>query len=294
MIKKLTNIGLVVLLVIGCHSSKIKKDDKIILSVGDGTLTLAELFDAVPASIQSKISKEQVNNYLQQWIEMELIYREALRLGMDKDEKFLSKLENAKRELLVQQYVDKYLSENDNVTDEEALGYYNENKDNYQVEAEEIRALQIFVESLEDANNAYQRISGGEDFESVARELSVDFNDNNRIDLGYFTKDEIIPELSSRVFNSSVGTITRPIQSEFGYHIFKIINRHQKGSYKEFDEVKDQIVARLKSLKRNEKYTDLILALRNKTNYNFNVGPLKEFFKDSTFQLSGEIVNKSH
>ncbi len=294
MIKKIAIIGIIVLFVCGCHSSKPKQAGKVIASVGDGTLTLEQLVDAIPPSIQSKISKEQVNNYLQQWAEMELIYRDALRLGMDENENFLSKLEQARRELLFQQYVDKYLSENETVTDEEALGYYNDNKDNYQIEDDEIRALQIFVASSAEANNAYQRISRGEDFEAVAREVSIDFIDNQRIDLGYFNKDEIVPDLSNRIFNASVGTLTRPMQSEFGYHIFKIIDRHERGRIKEFEEVKDQIVARLKSVKRNEKYTDLILKLRNKTNYNFNIEPLKEFFKDSTYQLSSEIANKSH
>lgn len=277
----------------GCHSPEKKKDDKVIVSVGEGNLTLDELLDAVPASMKSRISKEQINNYIQQWIEMELIYRESLRSGLDKDENILKELEDAKREILVRHYLDQHLSDDEAVTDAEALDYYNENKDSYKLEDDEIRAFHILVATSNEANTAYQRINRGEDFETVAREVSLDFEENNRIDLGYFNREEIVPELSARVFSSRIGSTTRPLQSDFGYHIFKILDRKQKGSYQDFENVKDQIMARLKSIKRNEQYTDLILRLRNKTNYNVNVEPLKEFFKDSTFQGSSEIINRS-
>lgn len=294
MIRKLKIVWLILLLIVSCRSSENDKDKKVIVSVGDGDLTLEEIFYAIPSSIQSKISKEQINNYIQQWIETELIYREALRLGMEKDEKILNDLETAKRELLVRNYIDKYLSDDEDITETEALGYYNENKDGYKIEEDEIRALHILVTTSEEANDAYQRINRGEDFEAVAREVSIDVTENQRIDLGYFNREEIVPELSSRVFGTRVGRLTRPLHSVFGYHIFKILDRKEKGSYQDFENVKDQIIARLKSIKRNEKYTDLILSLRNKIKYNVNVEPLKEFFKDSTYQISNEIINHSN
>jgi peptidyl-prolyl cis-trans isomerase C len=276
----------------GCHSTEKVENEKVIVSVGDGNLTLQKLVEAVPASMKSKISKEQINNYIQQWIEMELIYREALRSGLDKDEKVLKALEDAKKEILVRRYLDEHLSDEKEVTEAEALDYYNENKDSYELEDDEVRALHILVATSEEAQAAYRRINNGEDFEKVAHEVSIDFEENNRIDLGYIKKEEIVPELSARVFSSKVGSVTRPLQSDFGYHIFKILDRKQKGSYEDFEGVKGQIISRLKSIKRNEQYTDLILGLRNKTNYKVDVEPLKEFFKDSTFQVSNEITNQ--
>ncbi len=278
----------------GCHTTRKVEDDKVIVSVGDGNLTLQKLVEAVPTSMKSKISKEQINNYIQQWIEMELIYREALRSGLDKDEKVLKELEDAKREILVRRYLDEHLSDDKEVTESDALDYYNENKDSYKLEDDEIRALHILAATSEKARAAYQRINSGEDFEKVAREVSIDFEENHRIDLGYIKKEEIVPELSARVFSSSIGSVTRPLQSDFGYHIFKILDRKQKGGYQDFESVKDQIISRLKSIKKNEQYTDLILGLRNKTNYKVDVEPLKEFFKDSTFQFSSEIINQSN
>ncbi len=124
--------------------------------------------------------------------------------------------------------------------------------------------------------------------------MSKEFFENKRIDLGYFKKEDILPEIAAKVFNSRVGLITKPLQSDFGYHIFKIVDRKKKGSYREFNEVKDQIIARLQSMKRNEKYRDLIIELRNKIDYKMNIEPLKEFYKDSTYQNSSQIVERSN
>jgi peptidyl-prolyl cis-trans isomerase C len=290
MIRRLKIFAIFVLLVLGCNSSK-QEDEKIIVSVGDGALTLEQLNNVLPSSIRSKISQEQISNFIQQWIEMELIYQDALRLGMDKDEDVLAEFENAKREILVRNYLDRKLSNDPQITETEALEYYNENKDTYILGEDEIRALHILVSTSEEADNAYKRIRNGEEFETVAHEVSYDFIENKRVDLGYFKKADIVPEIATTVFNHRVGSLVRPIQSEFGYHIFKILDRRQKGGHREFEEVKDQIIARLKSIKRNEKYKDLIIELRNKIDYKMNIEPLKEFYKDSTFQQLDQIVN---
>lgn len=291
MIKQIKIFGLIIFLIIGCNSSQ-KEDGTVIVSVGEGRLTLERLNNVIPSSIQSKISQEQINNYIQQWIETELIYREALRLGMDEDEELQLALENAKREFLVRKYLDKYLSDYEGLTDTAAFEYYKENQDNYILADDEIRAFHILVSTNKEANNVYKRLREGEDFEAIARDVSKEYFENKRIDLGYFKKEDILPEIAAKVFNYRVGLITKPLQSEFGYHFFKIVDRKQKGSYREFDEVKDQIIARLQSMKRNEKYRDLIIDLRNKIDYKMNIEPLKEFYKDSTYQNSSQIVEK--
>ena len=293
MYRNLPLLGLVILMIIACNSSKKEMDGNVIVSVGDGVLTLEQLDNAIPESIQSKISQEQVSNYIQQWIEMELVYQEALRLGMDKEKSLLTELEKAKRELLVRNYLDRHLSDEAGITETQAVEYYNENKDNYILQQDEIKALHILVSNSDEANAAYRRISNGEDFETVAREISIDYTENGRVDLGYFSREEIVPVIASRVFRTAVGRTTRPTRSEFGYHIFKILDRKAKGKYREFEEVKDQIVARLKSIKRNEKYIDLIIDLRKSTNINRNIELLREIYKDSTYQQANQITTHS-
>jgi len=289
--KKIVNL-LIILLIICCSSSEKKEKGTVVVSVGEGILTLEQLNRAIPSSINSTISQEQINNYIQQWIEIELIYQEALRRGMEEDEELKIELENAKRELLVRKFLDNYLSNND-VLEKEARDYYEENKDNYLLVEDEIRAVHILVSTYNEANQAYRRIRNGEDFETVAQEVSIDYSENNRIDLGYFKRNDIVPEISNTLFSYRVGSTTRPLKSEFGYHLFKILDRRGKESYREFEEIKDQIIARLKSMKRNDKYRELIITLRNKINIKKNIDILRQFYNDSTYQQPNQVVNSS-
>jgi len=282
--RQLKFIVLIILFIWGCHSSP-KKDEKVIVVIGNGKLTLEELVNTIPPSLLSKISKEQLDNYIQQWIEMELIYREALHKGLDKQKDLVKELEDAKREILVRNYLESYLAKTEKVTEEEAREYYNENRSSYLLHSDEVRALHILTASSREAQKAYDRIRKGEDFETVAREVSIDYAQNKRIDLGYFSRQELLPEIASQVFRTRTGRVTRPLKSSFGYHIFKIVSRRKKGEYIDFEEVKDQIEARLMTIKRNERYRDLILGLRNKTDYKLNVEPLNEFLKDSTYHF---------
>jgi len=292
MIKRSIIFGLIAIIIYSCSSPE-QNNEKILVSVGEGNLTIDQLDSAIPTSIQTEITQEQINNYLQQWIEMELIYRDALRLGMDNKEEIIAEFENAKREILVRNYLERKLSATERLTENEALEYYNENKESYMLPGDEIRALHILVSTADEANSALRRIRNGEDFEAVAREVSSDFSDNQRIDLGYFRKDDIVPDIAQRVFSYRVGSLTRALQSEFGFHVFKILDKKQKGSLREFEEVRDQIIARLRSIRKNENYRELIIELRKKTDVKTNIELLKELYQDTTILKQDQIIADS-
>ncbi|HEX9975108.1 MAG TPA: hypothetical protein VGD14_23845, partial [bacterium] len=108
--KKYLLFWLIILLSFNCGKNKNKIDEKVIVSVGKGSLTLEQINNEIPSSVQPKVSKEQLNRFIQQWIEIELIYQDALRIGMDKERDFEKELEKSKREILVRKYFEKYLS----------------------------------------------------------------------------------------------------------------------------------------------------------------------------------------
>ena len=282
-------IVLLALFLLNCTTEKVEEVPALV-SVGNGILTEKKLNESIPPSVKSLISQEQINNYIQQWIENELIYQDALINELDKEKVFKKELEKQKRDILIKNYLDNFYSKKYEISDSEAQQYYEDNKDSYELADDEVKALHILANTKKEADDARKRIRAGEDFEEVAKEISIDYLEKRRIDLGYFTREKIIPEIRSIFYNrNKVGSIPRPIKSEFGYHLVKIIDKRSKGSVKPFDEVKDQIVNRLKSMKRNEEYRDLIVELRNKININRNVDLLRKFYSDSTL-----ITNKKN
>ena len=264
-----------------CSKQKEKNED-VIVTVGDQKLTYQMLLREIPEKMRNKMSHEELSIYIQQWIDQELLYQAAMRMGMDLDADYFQELEKIKKELLVRKFLENYLLTKDaQVTEEEALDFYEKNKDTFIVPKTEIHALHILVSTIERANWVVKRIRAGEPFEQVAKEMSEDYRQHGRIDLGYFNRDDVVNDVAKKVFSYRVGSVTRPIKSDFGFHIFKILDRRERGTFKTFEEVKDKIYARLRAGKKKQAYRNLVSELREKIAVKKNESLLSKVASDS-------------
>ena len=120
----------------------------------------------------------------------------------------------------------------------------------------EVRARHILVPTEDEAKAAVKRLQAGEDFAKLAAELSKDPGSEGG-DLGYFTKDKMVPEFADAAFKLDVGKLSEPVKSQFGWHVIKVEDKRAK-PFPSFDSVKDQL-ARYVGQKAQ---SDLILKLR--------------------------------
>lgn len=85
------------------------------------------------------------------------------------------------------------------------------------------------------------RLKKGEDFAKLANELTEDpAGRKDGGDLGYFTKEQMVPEFSSVAFKLDKGSISDPIKTQFGWHVLKVEDK-RKRQPPEFDKVKPQL-----------------------------------------------------
>ena len=85
------------------------------------------------------------------------------------------------------------------------------------------------------------RLKKGEDFAKVAGEVTEDPSGKaNGGDLGYFSKDQMVPEFSEAAFKLENGQISDPVKTQFGWHVIKVEDKRVKPAPK-FEEVKPQI-----------------------------------------------------
>ena len=85
------------------------------------------------------------------------------------------------------------------------------------------------------------RLKKGEDFAKVAGEVTEDPSGKaNGGDLGYFTKEQMVPEFSDAAFKLETGQISEPVKTQFGWHVIKVEDKRTKPAPK-FEEVKPQI-----------------------------------------------------
>ena len=85
------------------------------------------------------------------------------------------------------------------------------------------------------------RLKKGEDFAKVASEVTEDPSGKaNGGDLGYFSKEQMVPEFSDVAFKLEKGQISEPVKTQFGWHVIKVEDKRAKPVPK-FEEVKPQI-----------------------------------------------------
>jgi peptidyl-prolyl cis-trans isomerase C len=96
-------------------------------------------------------------------------------------------------------------------------------------------------EAEDKAKAVIARLNKGEDFQKVANELTEDPSGKaNGGDLGYFTKEQMVPEFATVAFSLEKGKISGPVKTQFGWHVIKTEDKRTKPK-PTFDEVKPQI-----------------------------------------------------
>src|ERR1700739_4534671 len=109
---------------------------------------------------------------------------------------------------------------------------------------EEVRARHILVEGKDEAKAIIDQLKGGADFAKLAKEKSKDPGAAEGGDLGYFTKDQMVPEFSDVAFKMYPGQLSNPVKTQFGWHIIKVEDKRMR-PVPEFDTIKEQIDAYL-------------------------------------------------
>lgn len=104
----------------------------------------------------------------------------------------------------------------------------------------EVRARHILVEKEDEAKAIVAELKKGADFAELAKQKSKDPGAAEGGDLGYFTKDQMVPEFSEVAFKLEKGQISDPVHTQFGWHIIKVEDK-RKRQLPEFDKVRDQI-----------------------------------------------------
>jgi peptidyl-prolyl cis-trans isomerase C len=85
------------------------------------------------------------------------------------------------------------------------------------------------------------RAKKGEDFAALAKELTEDpAGKQDGGDLGYFTKDQMVPEFAEVAFKLDKGQLSDPVKTQFGWHVLKVEDKRKKEA-PAFDKVKDQL-----------------------------------------------------
>lgn len=96
-------------------------------------------------------------------------------------------------------------------------------KDKFENYVVKVDASHILVEDEATAKVVKEKLDADGDFEALATEYSKDPGSaSNGGSLGYFDRGRMIPEFEAVAFGSEIGSISQPVQTQFGYHIIRV------------------------------------------------------------------------
>lgn len=172
--------------------------------------------------MDSAVAISELEEYLDLFINFKLKISEARSLGLQNTNEFSQEFESYREEL-----IKPYLTERD-VNDRLVRQAYERLKT-------EINASHILIQLNENASpgdtlRAYEKISSirdrvnaGEDFNTLAGELSEDPSAAmNRGQLGYFTALQMVFPFEEMAYATNAGEISPVFRTSFGYHILKV------------------------------------------------------------------------
>jgi peptidyl-prolyl cis-trans isomerase C len=160
---------------------------------------------------------------LSELVEQRLLALEALRRGMDRDIEARRRLAAAEERILGNILVETVVA--NSITDEAIERIYEE-QNRLAPRVEEVRASHILVTTREEAEEVARLLAEGEDFAQLARQVSQD--PGTRLDggdLGYFTREGMVPAFSRQAFATDVGAVSEPFQTDYGWHVLRVADR---------------------------------------------------------------------
>jgi len=224
--------------------------------VGAETLTLSDIRNDMAGH---RFTRNELEDYVVRWIDSQILYQEAKKRQLDQSETVQREMRRLERELTVNALLDQELNKTFAVTEAEIEKYYNDNRQTFTRNADEVHVQHLKIGNKKTADSLTAALRLGGDFAKAARRFAG--SDSAAIDL-YLTDEETPDAVVSSVFTIMTGAVSRPIQLDNGYHIFKMIEKFSAGSQKPPAHAREEIIAKLQSEKRQERYRQLLAELK--------------------------------
>ncbi|MBZ5632664.1 MAG: peptidylprolyl isomerase [Acidobacteriia bacterium] len=143
-----------------------------------------------------------------------------------------------------------------NVTDEQLRAAYSSALDNFRM-PERVHARHILLKTegksdaekkalLAKTEDLLKQLKNGADFSELAKKNSDDGSKDQGGDLGWFVKNQMVPEFDSVAFSLKPKELSGVVTSQFGYHIIQVLEK-DSAKLKPFEEVKDELAKEVRA-----------------------------------------------
>jgi len=220
--------------------SPARADDPVLAKVNgseihqsDVTLAEEELAPSL-AQMDPAAKKDNVLSFL---IDLKIVAKAAEDKKLENTDDFKKRLAFTRSRLLMDSLL---ATEGKSATTDDSMKKVYEEASKQITGEQEVHARHILVESEDEAKAVKEELNKGADFAELAKKKSKDPGASDGGDLGFFTKDQMVPEFSAVAFVLEPGKVSDPVKSQFGWHIIKVEEKRSRQA-PAFDQVKGQI-----------------------------------------------------
>ena len=222
------------------------------IRLSDLAIAEEEIGASLPQGVTGDARREYLLTYL---IDMVIVAQDAEVQGMSSSDEFKRRFLMARNKVLMELELRQHAKKS--ITEEAMRKVYDDAIKQLQTE-EEVRARHILVAKEDEAKAIVADLKKGGSFEEIAKAKSIEPGaKESGGDLGYFTKEQMVPEFADAAFKLDKGALSDPVKSQFGWHVIKVEDKRKKPA-PTYEQVKDQ----LESFVARKAQTDLVAKLR--------------------------------
>ena len=214
--------------------------DDVVVVVNGETLTRTDfaVFVAMRTGqrAQDTTNPQQLKGLLDEYINRELIYQDAVRRGFDKAPEVAAALENQTRNTIASYAVRRLISAP--IPENQLKAVYDKQMSK---PTREYKARHILVRTEQDARDIINELRSGADFSKLAQEKSLDNSAKDGGNLGWFAPSQVVPPFAKAVMALDEGKYTvQPVETRYGWHVIRLDSTRIVPP-PPFDSVKDKL-----------------------------------------------------
>ncbi len=271
-------IVILIFLLIFNSCKKIETEQPFIARVGDSYLTVEEAKKYIEGNLDT--TDIRLKSFINIWIESEILYQEAIKKGIPESEEIRQQLNEVKKQLAIQSFIDKNIyDDSTEISNSELLSYYELHLKEFTLREDAVRLNLAVFKDKQSANIFRSYVFKEKSWVNALEKLQTREDDVQNLQMNVsahlFTQLTLYPtELWKVVQNLPQDDVSFPVKIGDLFYLVQVLEKFEKGTSADFELVKDEVKTRFTIEKRKMKYSNKINELQKKYLIQINIDSL--------------------
>ncbi len=234
-----TLIAISVFVVLGCQ----KESGEVVAQVGKSKLTMEYLQEGVPKEFSGMISRNQYLDMVARWVDQEALFQQAVSAGLHKEQEYLRLVEQSRKKILVDRWMQRELTQKRNVSESEVQSYFSKNRQKF------LRKKTVYSYKILNARDLHHGWAIRAQVSKVGFDKHAEFQDkkgNPPQSFEFRTRSEIPLCMRDFVSSTKVKTTTVPVRCPSGIKVLHVTERIVAGTKLPLKNVYKKVVEKVK------------------------------------------------